>query len=108
MAADDFLAICDVICVPYDYFNDRLDDWKEVVSVQAIIANGSADEIAALALAVQERQSKFVPCDSETKYAESKQKCSYWCNPTGLVQASPAGCFLPQQQGTGHRYQDKA
>jgi transcriptional regulator with XRE-family HTH domain len=25
MAADDFLAICDVIGVPYDYFNDRLD-----------------------------------------------------------------------------------
>lgn len=33
MAADDFLAICDVIGVPYDYFNDRLDDWKEVVSM---------------------------------------------------------------------------
>lgn len=26
MAADDFLAICDVIGVPYDYFNARLDE----------------------------------------------------------------------------------
>jgi transcriptional regulator with XRE-family HTH domain len=26
MAADDFLAICDVIGVPYDYFNDRLEE----------------------------------------------------------------------------------
>lgn len=29
MAADDFLAICDVIGVPYDYFNDRQEDRKE-------------------------------------------------------------------------------
>ena len=83
MAADDFLAICDVIGVPYDYFNTRPDqDWKEAKTMQAIIVNGTAEEIATLALAVQERQRKeFIPSDSKAKCMDIMQKCDCWCSP---------------------------
>lgn len=45
--------------------------------MQAIVVNGTPKEIAALALAVQERQKKeFVPSDSETRYMDIKQRCT--------------------------------
>lgn len=44
--------------------------------MRAIIVSGTAEEIAALALAVQERQSKeFIPSDSGTQCMDIMQKC---------------------------------
>lgn len=44
--------------------------------MQAVIASGSPEEIAALVLAVQERQrQKFVPSDSFGEADDTTQKC---------------------------------